>query len=114
MEQNIGKNNKKKSHKIVINKKGGLPTIKSDNYKDNLYSQVDYLREKRIMEIKAVSGSPNHALCRFSKPSFPKIRLSVPKLGFKISFHKKPTTITDNNRGKKKATLKNSAPFTFL
>ena len=32
---------------IVINKKGGLPTIKSDNYKDNLYSQVfEYLHKK--------------------------------------------------------------------
>lgn len=32
---------------IIINKKGGLPTIKSDNYKDNLYSQVfDYLHKK--------------------------------------------------------------------
>lgn len=32
---------------IIINKKGGLPTIKSDNCNDNLYSQVfDYLHKK--------------------------------------------------------------------
>ena len=34
-------------HLLIVNKKGGLPTIKSDNYKDNLYSQVfDYLHKK--------------------------------------------------------------------
>lgn len=32
---------------IIINKKGGIPTIKSDNCKENLYSQVfDYLHKK--------------------------------------------------------------------
>ena len=30
-----------------------------------------------------------------------------------MSFHKKPTTITDNNRGRKKAALKNAAPLIF-
>ena len=32
---------------LIVNKKGGLPTIKSENCKDNLYSQVyDYLHKK--------------------------------------------------------------------
>lgn len=34
-------------HVLIVNKKGGLPTIKSENCKDNLYSQVyDYLHKK--------------------------------------------------------------------
>ena len=34
-------------HILIVNKKGGLPTIKSENCKDNLYSQVfDYLHKK--------------------------------------------------------------------
>ncbi len=34
-------------HLIIVNKKGNIPTIKSDKYKDNLYSQVyDYLHKK--------------------------------------------------------------------
>jgi RluA family pseudouridine synthase len=34
-------------HLLIVYKKCGLPTIKSDNYKDNLYSQVyDYLHKK--------------------------------------------------------------------
>ena len=32
---------------LIVYKKSGLPTIKSDNYKDNLYSLVyDYLHKK--------------------------------------------------------------------
>ena len=32
---------------IVVYKKSGIPTIKSDNYRDNLYSMVfDYLHKK--------------------------------------------------------------------
>ena len=34
-------------HLIIINKKSGLPTIKSDKYRNNLYSEVyDYLHKK--------------------------------------------------------------------
>ena len=34
-------------HVLIVNKKGGLPTIKNENCKDNLYSQVyDYLHKK--------------------------------------------------------------------
>ncbi|MBQ7789821.1 MAG: RluA family pseudouridine synthase [Bacilli bacterium] len=34
-------------HVLIVNKKGGLPTIKSENCKGNLYSQVyDYLHKK--------------------------------------------------------------------
>ncbi len=34
-------------HLIIVYKKGGIPTIKSDKYKDNLYSFVyDYLHKK--------------------------------------------------------------------
>lgn len=34
-------------HLIIVNKNGNMPTIKSDNYKDNLYSEVfDYLHKK--------------------------------------------------------------------
>ena len=34
-------------HILVVYKSSGLPTIKSNNYKDNLYSQVyDYLHKK--------------------------------------------------------------------
>ena len=34
-------------HLLIVYKKSGIPTIKSDNYKDNLYSEVwDYLHKK--------------------------------------------------------------------
>lgn len=34
-------------HLIIVNKNGNMPTIKCDNYKDNLYSEVfDYLHKK--------------------------------------------------------------------
>ena len=34
-------------HLIILNKNGNMPTIKCDNYKDNLYSEVfDYLHKK--------------------------------------------------------------------
>ena len=34
-------------HLIIVNKNGNMPTMKSDNYKDNLYSEVfDYLHKK--------------------------------------------------------------------
>ena len=34
-------------HLIIVNKNGNMPTNKSDNYKDNLYSEVfDYLHKK--------------------------------------------------------------------
>lgn len=34
-------------HLIIVNKNGNMPTIKSDNYKDNLYSEVyEYLHKK--------------------------------------------------------------------
>lgn len=34
-------------HLIIVNKKGNIPTIKSDKYKDNLYSKVyEYLHKK--------------------------------------------------------------------
>ena len=34
-------------HLIIVNKNGNMPTIKCDNYKDNLYSEVfDYLNKK--------------------------------------------------------------------
>ena len=33
-------------HIIIVNKKGNIPTIKSDKYKDNLYSKVyEYLHK---------------------------------------------------------------------
>ncbi len=34
-------------HLIIVNKNGNMPTIKSENYKDNLYSEVyEYLHKK--------------------------------------------------------------------
>ena len=34
-------------HLLIVYKKSGIPTIKSDNYKNNLYSEVyDYLHKK--------------------------------------------------------------------
>ena len=34
-------------HLIIVNKSGNMPTIKSDIYKDNLYSEVyEYLHKK--------------------------------------------------------------------